>query len=52
MEYDGTNQTVVYNTPFVDLNAFSFPSGNRLLVLTTISSDPKAPANLYAVSLK
>lgn len=52
MEYDDTNRTIVYNTPFVDLNVFPFPSGNRLLVLTTISSDPTAPANLYAVSLK
>lgn len=50
IEYDGTNQVVVYSGPFENAFAFSFPAGNRILVLTTIGKD--TPANLYAISLR
>lgn len=52
MESDGTNRIEVYTTPFSGLSAFPMPSGTRLLVLTSLSSNPKTPANLYAVNLK
>lgn len=52
MEYDGGNKVLVYGGPFEGLSAFPFPSGNKLLVLASISSDLKTSPNLYAVSLR
>lgn len=49
-EYDGTNETVVYSGQFINSFAFPFPSGNKILILTSLSSD--TPPNLYAVSLR
>lgn len=50
VEYDGTNSTDVYTGPFENAFAFPFPSGNRILVLTSIGKD--TPSNLYAISLR
>jgi len=50
MEYEGTNQAAVYTGPFENSFAFAFPSGNKLLILTTLGRD--TPPNLYAVSLR
>jgi hypothetical protein len=50
MEYDGTNKVAAYSGPFVDLNAFPFPSGAKLAILTSLGKD--APPNLYSVSLR
>lgn len=50
MEYDGTNRITVYSGPFENSFAFPFPSGTRLLILTTLGKD--LPPNLYAVSLR
>jgi hypothetical protein len=50
LEYDGANQTTIYSGPFENAFAFPFPSGTRLLILTTLGKD--LPLNLYAVSLR
>lgn len=49
-EYDNTNEINVYSGPFENSFAFSFPSGNRLLVLTSLSKD--TPPNLYSITLR
>ena len=50
MEYDNTNHLDLYSGPFEDSFAFTFPSGNRLLILTSLSKD--APPNLYSITLR
>lgn len=50
VEYDGTNSTDVYTGPSENTFTFPFPSGNRILVLTSIGKD--TPPNLYAISLR
>ncbi len=50
IEYDNTNKVDVYSGPFEDSFAFAFPSGSKLLILTSLSKD--MPSNLYAVSLR
>lgn len=50
MEYEGTNRAVVYSGPFENSFAFPFPSGNKLLILTTLGRD--TPPNLYAINLR
>jgi len=49
-EYDNTNQVDIYSGPFENSFAFTFPSGNRLLILTSLSKD--TPQNLYAITLR
>jgi hypothetical protein len=49
LEYDNTNWVDVYTGQFENSFAFPFPSGNRILVLTSLGSDQ--PPNLYAISL-
>ena len=50
IEYDNTNRVDVYSGPFEDSFAFPFPSGNKILVLTSLSKE--TPFNLYSISLK
>jgi dipeptidyl aminopeptidase/acylaminoacyl peptidase len=50
VEYDGTNSTDVYTGPFENTFAFPFPSGTKILVLTSIGKN--TPPNLYAISLR
>ncbi len=50
MEYDGTNRAEVYTGPFEKSFAFPFPSGNKLLILTSLGRD--TPPNLYAINLR
>jgi hypothetical protein len=50
IEYDGTNKVDVYSGPFENSFAFPFPSGNKILVLTSLSKE--TPPNLYSISLK
>lgn len=52
IEYDGTNLVTVYDGPFDDLYAFPWPNGNKILVLTSLSTEEDSLANLYAVSLR
>jgi dipeptidyl aminopeptidase/acylaminoacyl peptidase len=50
LEYDNTNWVDVYTGPFEDTYAYPFPTGNRVLILTSLSTD--TPQNLYAISLR
>jgi len=50
IEYDNTNRIDVYSGPFENSFAFPFPSGNKILVLTSLSKE--TPSNLYSISLK
>lgn len=50
MEYDGTNDTVIYSGPFVNDFVYPWPDGSKLVILTRFS--PETPLNLYAVELK
>jgi len=50
VEYDNQNWTAVYTGPFENSFAFPFPSGNKILILTSIGKD--TPPNLYAISLR
>lgn len=50
MDYDGTNRVDVYTGPMAENFAFPFPSGDRILILTTLGKE--TPVNLYAISLR
>ena len=50
MEYDNTNKVDLYSGPFENSFAFIFPSGNRLLILASLSKE--ASPNLYAITLR
>jgi len=50
VEYDNTNNTVVYDGPFTDSFVYPWPDGSRLLILTSFSAN--SPMNLYAIELK
>jgi dipeptidyl aminopeptidase/acylaminoacyl peptidase len=50
LEYDSTNWTDIYSGPFENSFAFPFPSGNKILILTTLGKD--TPPNLYAINLR
>lgn len=50
LEYDGTNDTVVYSGPFEPGFVYPWPDGSKILILTSFS--PDTPQNLYAVELK
>lgn len=50
MEYDGTNDTVVFSGPFADNFVYPWPDGSKLIITTRFS--PDTPLNLYAIDLK
>lgn len=50
-EYDGANNTTVYAGPFVDGDAFPWPTGDNIVVLTDLGNADILP-NLYTISLK
>lgn len=50
MEYDGTNNTVIYSGPFQEDFVYPWPDGGKILILTSFS--PETPMNFYAVDLK
>lgn len=51
MEYDGTNDTIVYAGPFIDSYVFPWPNGSRLAILTNLNN-PNILPNLYTISLQ
>jgi hypothetical protein len=51
-EYDGANLVPIYTGPFIKPFVFASPSANRLVVLTKITTDSEAKANLYGISLR
>jgi hypothetical protein len=50
MEYDGTNNTVIYSGPFQEDFVYPWPDGSKILMLTAFS--PDSPMNLYAIEIK
>lgn len=51
MEYDGTNDTIIYAGPFIEGYVFPWPDGSRIVILTNLNN-PQIPPNLYTISLK
>lgn len=51
MEYDGTNNTVIFAGPFMDNYAFPWPDGSKIVILTNLGNTNIAP-NLYTIGLK
>ena len=51
-EYDGQNQTVVYDGPMEKDLAVPYPSGKQILILTNLNPTLSSIPNLYAVSLR
>lgn len=51
-EYDATNCATIYSGPFTQPFVYATPAGDKLVILTNISSDPETKPNLYSVSLK
>lgn len=49
-EYDGTNQTVIYQGPFITPYVYAAPGANRLVILTKVGQE--ALPNLYTVNLR
>jgi len=52
VEYDATNLATIYAGDFKENFVHPTPTGNALLILTSLSPDPEAPANLYSLDLK
>ncbi|MCA9369723.1 MAG: PEGA domain-containing protein [Pseudomonadales bacterium] len=50
INYDGTNQTVLYSGPFENNFLYPWPDGSRVVIATVLSLD--APVNLYAVEIR
>jgi hypothetical protein len=50
IEYDGHNQTALYSGPFEDTYVFPFPSGEQIMILTSLNSS-QSP-NIYSISLE
>jgi len=51
VEFDGTNDTVVYAGPFLNEFVFPWPNGSRIVMLTNLGNKTILP-NLYTISLK
>lgn len=52
VEYDGTNEVVVYSGPFAPNFVYPWSNGDKLLIMTSFSQPAASPLNLYAVQLK
>lgn len=52
LEYDDTNWVTVYASSYQFPFAFPYPAGNKLLILTNLSTTPDSSANLYAINLR
>jgi len=50
VEYDNTNKATIFASPFEDNYMFPFPSGYRIVILTTLN--PSLSPNLYVVDLQ
>jgi len=51
MEYDGSNNTVIYAGPFMNNYAFPWPDGSKIVILTNLGNTNITP-NLYTIGLK
>ena len=52
LEYDNTNFTTIYSGPLSNSNVFPHPSGNRILIETTLNPKANSQTNLYAIVLR
>src|SRR3990167_4239984 len=50
VEYDGENQTTVYEGFFIDNLIFPWPDGSSIAIISRLS--PSVPYNLYSISLR
>jgi hypothetical protein len=50
MEYDGTNDVVVYSGPFRPGFVYPWPDGGQMVIITSFSQN--SPENFYAIELK
>lgn len=52
LEFDRTNWTTIYAGPFADSFLAPWPSGSRLVILTSLNPSPGTLPNLYTVNLR
>jgi len=52
LEYDNTNQATIFAGDFKDSFVFPTPDGSKIVILTSLTSNPNLPYNLYAIDLK
>ncbi len=52
IEYDGNNKTTIYSGPFTDNLVFPFPSGEQLLIFTSLNDSQQELPNLYSILLQ
>lgn len=52
IEADGTNNMTVFSGKFEDGFVFANPTGDRLIILTTLTQPEGTPTNLYAINLR
>ncbi len=51
IDYDGTNQKIIYSGPFVDNIVYPWNSSGKIAILTNLNQ-PKALPNLYEIDLR
>ncbi len=51
MEFDGTNDTIIYAGPFIDSYVFPWPDNSKIVILTNLNN-PQIGPNLYTIGLK
>ncbi|TSC65609.1 MAG: Uncharacterized protein CEO21_369 [Microgenomates group bacterium Gr01-1014_80] len=52
VEFDGTNQAVIYAGNFEDNFAFAWPDSSRLVVISSFPTPTASEPNLYGINLK
>lgn len=52
IEYDGSNETIVYAGPFDKNFVYPWPDGSRLVILTSLNPQAGIAPNLYTINLK
>jgi PEGA domain-containing protein len=52
IEYDGTNLTTVFPGGFAQNFSYPWPTGEKLIILTSLGSNSLVPNNLYSLNLK
>ena len=52
VEYDGSNETEVYGGMFLEGFSYPWPNGQKLVILTSLTTNPLTFANLYGLNLE
>lgn len=52
VEYDGTNEVIVYAGPFDPTFVYPWSNGDKLIISTSFTASPSAAKNLYVIQLK